>query len=43
MTEYVDDDLPLPKFAEVFGDGLPTTKKAKGTDSGDGGGEETYG
>lgn len=30
MTEYVDDELPLPPFAELFGEGLlPNKKKLK--------------
>lgn len=27
MTEYVDDELPLPSFAEIFGEGLMSSKK----------------
>jgi len=27
MTEYVDDELPLPPFAEIFGEGLTATNK----------------
>ena len=30
MTEYVDDELPLPPFAELFGEGmLPNKRKLK--------------
>ncbi len=44
MTEYIDDELPLPKFAEVFGDGTNlVNKKIKRPDLSDGGGEETTG
>jgi len=25
MTEYIDDELPLPSFTEVFGDGNSNT------------------
>jgi SHAQKYF class myb-like DNA-binding protein len=28
--EYIDDELPLPSFAEIFGDGGPPKKKKKG-------------
>jgi hypothetical protein len=27
MTEYVDDELPLPPFAEIFGEGSMSNKK----------------
>ena len=27
MTEYVDDELPLPPFADMFGEGLVSNKK----------------
>ncbi|KAJ1394051.1 hypothetical protein B484DRAFT_408003, partial [Ochromonadaceae sp. CCMP2298] len=27
MTEYVDDELPLPPFAEIFGEGLAAFKR----------------
>jgi hypothetical protein len=30
MTEYVDDELPLPPFAELFGEGpAPIRRKSK--------------
>ncbi len=27
MTEYVDDELPLPPFADMFWEGLVSSKK----------------
>ena len=29
MTEFVDDELPLPPFAEMFGEGSMSNKKKK--------------
>ena len=48
MNEYADDELPLPSFAEIFGDGAlsnPLKKKKKHPTSGklDPSGEETTG
>ena len=27
MTEYVDDELPLPPFADMFGEGIVSNKR----------------
>jgi hypothetical protein len=27
MTEYVDDELPLPPFSDIFGEGITSNKK----------------
>lgn len=46
MSEYVDDELPLPKFSEVFGEGNMSSKKLRRMDMSDGlgsNGEETTG
>lgn len=47
MTEFVDDELPLPPFAEMFGEGPMSNKKKKqkmGGSRGDGlTGEESTG
>ena len=29
MTEDIDEDLPLPSFFEIFGDGFQSTKKKR--------------
>jgi hypothetical protein len=45
MSEYVDDEFPLPRFSEIFGDGTSIqAKKYKKNDVSDaGGGEESTG
>ena len=38
-----DDDLPLPSFIEIFGDGFTALNKSKKRRSGKDAGEETKG
>ena len=29
MSEYMDEELPLPSFFEIFGDGFQSSKKKR--------------